>query len=394
MKVEDVLAPLLEELAGEIEHAVELRHRLHAEPELSHQEHRTVVTVGEALGRADAERVAATGLLLPVVRGRGGVVVRAELDGLPIEEETGAPFAAVGGRMHACGHDVHMAALAAVVRAAARVDLPVPLLALFQPSEEAYPSGAAEIVEEGALREAQVAAVVAAHIHPDVPWGAVSADAGAVNASADNFRIVLEGAGGHAAYPHRIRDPVLALSQVVVSLQQVVSRRIDPMRPVVFSVTQFRAGSAPNVIPDKAEARGTFRVLDRGDRKALIAAVEEVVEHTARAHGCTARVEVSEGEPAVVNDPGLAEAARRALREVGFEVGPTMRSCGSDDFGYYQEVAPTLMLFVGLGGGGKEEVRPLHHPAFLPPDEAVEAVARAQAAAYAAAAAALVGTEG
>ncbi|MGH2723699.1 MAG: M20 metallopeptidase family protein [Actinomycetota bacterium] len=347
--------------------------------------------MAEALGSREGRRVAGTGLLVPADRGPGGVVVRAELDGLPIEEESGAPFAATGGRMHACGHDVHMAALVAVVRAARRADLPVPLMGLFQPSEENYPSGAAGVVEEGALEEAGAAAVVAAHVHPDVRLGAVTADAGAVNASADNFRIVVEGTGGHAAYPHRIRDPVLALAQTVVALQQVVSRRSDPMGHTVFSVTSVRAGAAPNVIPGSAEGEGTFRVLDPEDRKRLVAAVEEVVDHTARAHGCTARVEITEGEPSVVNDAALARSARRMLAEVGFDVGPTMRSCGSDDFGYYGRVATTLMLFVGVGDRRGERTHPLHHPEFLPPDEAVAAVARAQAAAYSGAVAALAG---
>lgn len=388
--MEEVLGRLLRKLAEELPAAVELRHRLHADPELSHQEHRTVQTVAEALGSPDGRRVAGTGLLVPAGPGGGGVVVRAELDGLPVEEETGVPFAASGGRMHACGHDVHMAALVALVRAAGRADLPVPLVALFQPSEENYPSGAAEVVEGGALEAAGAAAVVAAHVHPDVPLGVVTADPGAVNASADNFRIVVEGNGGHAAYPHRIRDPVLALAQTVVSLQQVVSRRADPMGNTVFSVTSVRAGSAPNVIPGSSEAEGTFRVLDPEARKRLVAAVEEVVDHTARAHGCTGRVEITEGEPAVVNDAALAGAARGMLVQAGFTVGPTMRSCGSDDFGYYGRVAPTLMLFVGVEEG--ERTRPLHHPRFLPPDEAVAAVARAQAAAYAGAMVVLEGS--
>jgi amidohydrolase len=311
--------------------------------------------------------------------------VRAELDALPIEEETGAPFAATNGFMHACGHDVHTAALTALFRAASRVALPEPLVALYQPSEEAYPSGADLVVREGALA-GRTDAIVAAHVHPDVPWGSVSVEAGPVNASSDNLRITVEGSGAHAAYPHRAHDPIHALSQIIVALQSLVSRRLDPMHPAVFSVGWMRAGTAENVIPDAAEAGGTLRALEPEDREPLREIAREIVAYTARAHGCVATVEVIEGEPATVNEPALAEAARSLLPEAGFELAPAMKSCGSDDFGFYGPVAPTLMLFVGLEGGPGALKVPLHHPRFLPSGEAVGAVARAQALAFAAAA--------
>jgi amidohydrolase len=382
----DLLHTLLSSLEAELPRAATLRERLHASPEPGHEEHETARLVAEALGTRDVSRVASTGLVA-----RAGpddlpaVAVRAELDALPVPEETGAPFAAKGGLMHACGHDVHMAALAALLRAARRVEgsLPKPLLALYQPSEEVYPAGADLIMREGTLT---AAAVVAAHVHPEVPWGAVSVEPGPVNASCDYLRIVVEGDGGHGAYPHRAHDPILALSHAVVALQSLVSRRLDPMHPGVFSVGWTRAGSAENVIPSRAEAGGTLRVLEPADRAPLQTAAREVVENVVRAHGCVARVEVTEGEPATVNDPALAEEARSLLGEAGFDLGPAMRSCGSDDFGFYGRLAPTLMVFVGVKDAPGAEPVPLHHPRFLPPREAVAAVARAQALAFAAAA--------
>jgi amidohydrolase len=382
----DLLHTLLSSLEAELPRAATLRERLHASPEPGHEEHETARLVAEALGTRDVSRVASTGLVA-----RAGpddlpaVAVRAELDALPVPEETGAPFAAKGGLMHACGHDVHMAALAALLRAARRVEgsLPKSLLALYQPSEEVYPAGADLIMREGTLT---AAAVVAAHVHPEVPWGAVSVEPGPVNASCDYLRIVVEGDGGHGAYPHRAHDPILALSHAVVALQSLVSRRLDPMHPGVFSVGWTRAGSAENVIPSRAEAGGTLRVLEPADRAPLQTAAREVVENVVRAHGCVARVEVTEGEPATVNDPALAEEARSLLGEAGFDLGPAMRSCGSDDFGFYGRLAPTLMVFVGVKDAPGAEPVPLHHPRFLPPREAVAAVARAQALAFAAAA--------
>ena len=383
----DLLQTLLESLEGELPRAVALRERLHARPEPSHKERATARLVAEALGAVSVETVAGTGLVMRVGPPGDAVAVRAELDALPIGEETGVPFAAANGLMHACGHDVHMAALAALFRAAGRTEeaMPKPLVALYQPSEETYPSGADLVVREGTLA-AGTAAVVATHVHPDVPWGSVSVEAGPVNASCDYLRVVVKGSGGHGAYPHRAHDPILALSHAVVALQSLVSRRTDPMHAAVFSVGWLRAGTAENVIPGVAEAGGTLRALHPGDREPLREAAREVVAYTARAHGCVARVEVTEGEPATVNDPGLARAARSLLPEAGFELAPPMRSCGSDDFGFYGRIAPTLMLFVGLKGAPNNPDVPLHHPRFLPPPEAVGAVARAQAVAFAAAA--------
>jgi amidohydrolase len=383
----DLLRTLLDLLTEELSQAIELRERLHAMPEPSHKERVTAHLLAQALGAGGVESVARTGLLARVGPPGEAVAVRAELDALPIEEETGASFAATNGFMHACGHDVHMAALAALFRAAggAAESLPKSLVALLQPSEEAYPAGADLIVREGVLAEG-TGAVVAVHVHPEVPWGSVSVEAGPVNASSDNLRIVLEGSGGHGAYPHRAHDPILALSHVVVALQALVSRRLDPMHAAVFSVGWVRAGSAENVIPGTAEAGGTLRALDPEDREPLRKMAHEIVAHTAQAHGCTARVEVTEGEPATVNDPALAEAACSLLPEAGLEVGPAMRSCGSDDFGFYGLTSPTLMMFVGLRGAPGTPNVPLHHPRFLPTGEAVGAVARAQAVAFVAAA--------
>jgi len=383
----DLLRTLLSSLDAELPRAVALRERLHASPELSHQERNTAAIVAGALGSENVSPVAGTGVMARVgPAGDRAVVVRAELDALPVQEATDAPFAATNGLMHACGHDVHMAALAALFRAASRVadSLPKPLVALYQPSEEAYPSGADLVAEEGVLAE-EAEAIVAAHVHPDVPWGAVSAEAGPVNASCDYLRISVEGSGGHGAYPHRAHDPILALSHAIVGLQSLVSRRLNPIHAGVFSVGWTRAGSAENVIPDVAEAGGTLRALEPEDRELLREAARELVESTARAHGCVARVEMTEGEPATVNDPALAEVSRSLLIEAGFELAPAMRSCGSDDFGFYGRIAPTLMMFVGVRNGPGVEAVPLHHPRFLPPGEAVRTVARAQAAAFAAA---------
>jgi amidohydrolase len=283
--------------------------------------------------------------------------------------------------MHACGHDVHLAALTAFGRAARLADatgeLPVPLLAVLQPREESIPSGARDIVRSGALLAHEPAAIVAVHLQHQLPAGTVAAAIGTVNAATDDFEIRVEGTGGHAGYPQLTADPVVALCQTVVALQQIVSRRSDPTHAVVISVGMIEAGQAANVIPGVALARGTLRVLDSSDRPRLHELLREIVEHTCLAYGCVGSVTIDHGEPALVNDEELTSATWPWLRAAGFTIDKSLRSCGSDDFSYYTGSAPTLMLFLGSGGPFS-----LHHPSFLPGDETVRQVASAMLAGY------------
>jgi len=378
-------AALRAALDREIPGATRLRHELHAEAELSGAEHRTAARVAAALGAEDAPAVAGTGRIVRVGPPAGPcVALRAELDALPVREQTGVPWACTTGAMHACGHDVHLAALVALGRAARSVArttaLPAALLAVLQPREEGYPSGARDVAASAEFAAQQPSAVVAAHLQHQVPPGTVAAAAGTVNASTDGFEIGVEGQGGHAGYPHQAVDPVPVLCQVVLALQQIASRRIDPTHAVAVSVGELQAGQAANVIPSSAAARGTLRALDPADRPVLRQALREIVEYTCRAHGCRGTVTIDEGEPALVNSQPLTEASWPLLREAGFGVDASFRSCGADDFSYYAALAPILMLFVGAGG-----TVTLHHPRFLPPDEAVGQVARVLLAGYLAA---------
>jgi amidohydrolase len=384
---EELLRGLLEGIDRELPQAIALRRRLHAHPELAHEEQWTAATVAEALP-VESAIVARTGRLAVVGSGeRPAVVVRAELDALPIIERTEASYGAQNGAMHACGHDVHMAALVALARAAAPLTdaLPRPLLLLFQPSEEAYPSGARELVREE-LSAIAPAAVVAAHVHPELPWGTIALDPGVVNASCDAIVITVEGEPAHSSYPHRGRDPILAISEIVVSLHAQVSRRIDPLRPAVLTVGVLEGGEVENMIPAEARARGTIRAYDREDRLALAEMVDEVVVAIAAAHGCRGKVELVPGEPPLENDPAIVSSARALLGHAGLAPATEWRSCGSDDFSFFGELAPVAMAFVGLDGARGFTRRPLHHPQFLPPDEAVGALARVQAVLYVAAA--------
>ncbi|KQS71369.1 N-acyl-L-amino acid amidohydrolase [Modestobacter sp. Leaf380] len=375
-------AAVVEELPA----ALELRRALHADPRRSGDEADTTAAVVAALGAGEGREVADTGRLVRIGTATGPTVaLRAELDGLVVQEATGVEWAATGEVMHACGHDAHLAGLVAVCRAVARVGGPAPLLALLQPREEGAPSGARDIVASGLLAQEQVVSVVAAHVQPQLAAGVVNATPGPVNAATDEFTITVTGHGGHGGYPHTTADPVLALAAVVVALQQLVSRRVDPTVGAVLAVTQLDAGTSFNVVPDTARARGGLRAMRESDREMLLAALTDVAQHTAAAHGCSATVHTESNEPVLANDPELARATLPWLVRAGVEVDDSWRSFGADDFSHYCADARGLMLFLGVSGGEPDAAgrRPgLHSPRFLPGEDTVAQVAAALLAGY------------
>lgn len=368
--------------------AVALRHALHAAPSLGGEEGPSAQTVADWIGLGDGTVTAGTGRLLDTAGLTGtvtgtvtgtAIAVRAELDGLPIVEDTGVPWASTNGAMHACGHDVHLAGLAAVVRAAAGLDLPRPLVAILQPREEGVDSGAKDVIAEGGLDG--VEAVIAAHVQPRVETGVIAVTPGPVNAAMDTFRVEVAGRGGHSGYPHTVDDSVLALSAVVVALQQVGARRIDPTAGVACMVNQLQAGSADNVVPSRAVCSGTVRTMRPQDRETAHRAIEEIASSVAAGYGCRAQVAFGIGEPVLANDVGLAVRTGEILTGLGHAVDPAFRSFGSDDFAAYCEHTRGLMVFVGTGAehGG------LHDASYLPDDAYVATVADALIAGYCAA---------
>jgi amidohydrolase len=372
-------------VADELPGAIALRHRLHADPRLSGDEADTTVEVVRALDAGPGHEVAGTGRVVRIGGLGPTVALRAELDALPIVESTGVPWASQGEAMHACGHDVHLAALVAVCRAASRIGVEVPILAVLQPREESSPSGAEDIVRSGVLAEHDVKAIVAAHLQPRLPDGVVAVTPGPVNAATDEFEVTVTGVGGHAGYPHVARDPVLALCQIVVSIQQVASRRFDPVRGAVCSVGQIAGGSAVNVVPETASARGTVRVMRDADRAVAADLIREIVDHTAAAHGCEGRVRFAPGEPVLVNDPALAAGAATRLTASGVITDDAFRSYGADDFSHYCGVTRGLMLFIGTAPPDAADAPGLHHEGFLPPDRMIGRTAEALLAGYLAA---------
>ena len=405
----DALATVLRTaLEHELPGALSLRRALHAQPRLSGDETDTANAVAAALAGdpAAGEVVAGTGRVLqvgtgagphgthPVVSGAavGGrtVAVRAELDALPLLEDTGLPFAAdpALGAMHACGHDVHLAATVALARAVTRVPHAPPLLVILQPREEVNASGARDVLASGALQRHGVAAVIGAHVQPQLGGGVVGVTPGGVNAGVDSFTLQVRGVGGHGAYPHTTVDPVLALAAVVVALQQVASRRVDPAEGAVCTVGTLSAGTAANVVPDVATATGTLRTMTARSAERLRAVVAEVTAATAAAYGCQGRAVFDVPTPVLSNDPDLAGATEQRLRAAGLPTDSRWRSFGSDDFAAYCAVLPSLMMFAGVGPDGPHGVPAagLHSARFDPGEAAVGLVARCLLSGYLAAA--------
>ncbi len=381
-------ADLLELLVSGIRHVLprahSLREALHADPRLGGDEGPTTAMVTQALPFVDWTPVAGTGAVGRVGPKGPAVGVRAELDALPILEKTGARFASrTRGVMHACGHDVHIAALWALMTAAHEVDLPVGLVGVLQPREEIAPSGAEDVVASGLLTEMDVQAMIGVHVQPRVRAGVLSTGVGGVNASFDEFTITVKGEPGHGAYPHLALDPISILATIVLGLSEIGARAIDPTHPSVISVGQISGGTAPNVIAGQASCWGTVRATTTHDRDLLHADIRRLARYTAAARGAKAEVEIVTGGPILDNNADLVAHIDPLVRHAGLDLAATpFRSCGSDDFAAYGAHLPSVMMFAGTGTisshGDRHKVG-LHHERFLPDEDAVERVARAMA---------------
>lgn len=381
-----VLQALRASLAASSDVHRKLRRVLHASPDLSGQERPTLDILRSQLpDSAVVEEVADTGAIVRIGPPGPAVGVRAELDALAVVEESDVEWRSHNGAMHACGHDVHMAGAFALAHAVCELDLPVAMVLVLQPREETLRSGAIDILGSGILERQDVATMVAGHVQPLAAPGVIDCAPGPVNASADEFVVRMQGEGGHAAYPHLGSDAVLAISQFVGSVQQLVSRETDPMQPAVVSVGELSAGTSPNVRPGLATARGTVRATTADHRARLLNRLDEVARGVALTAGCTATIDVIAGEPVLANDPVLAERSRAILSDLGVASTQAIRSCGADDFAYYGRVYPSVMMFVGTGRSSGR----LHSSTFLPDEDAVDHVALALAAGYLASAAAI-----
>ena len=348
------------------------RRQLHREPELSFHETRTAQFVADMLASFsgfDVDRPTPTSVVARLRGARPGPVLamRADMDALPIQERNEHDFVSLTeGTMHACGHDGHTAMLlgAAKVLADRREELAGEVRFIFQHAEEVAPGGAVELVRAGVVDDVDV--VIGAHLWLPLPFGQIAVTSGPFMASSDTFRIRILGAGGHAAMPHLTVDAILVAAQVVVTLQHIVSRVVDPNEPAVLSVTRIAGGTTTNVLPESVELEGTIRTFDETLRGRIPELMERTIAGVAAAHGARHELTVDRGYHAVVNDRDAVELVRRAVvaalgAEALVDATPTM---GAEDFSAYQQRVPGAFFFIGARNESRGIVHPHHHERF------------------------------
>jgi amidohydrolase len=393
------LAGVRPEITGHRDALVAFRRDLHRHPEIGFEETRTARVVAERLSAAGIELrtgIAETGLVARIWGGNaergsapgaragavpdatGGaaprgtmrrtILLRADMDALPLQEESDAEYASeIPGAMHACGHDGHTAILAetALLAQARAGTLDGDLALVFQPAEEGL-GGALKMIEDGVLEETGAEAAFGLHLWSPLPVGKIAVTAGACMAAADEFEISITGKGGHAAFPHTSVDAVVAGSYVVSALQTIVSRQTDPLKAAVVTVGSFHAGSGHNIIAESAVLRGTIRAFDAGVRDILVRGLRETAEKTCAALGAGCEFRFFPGYPPTINDREMAEFVAELAAEL---VGPAnvvrdLVMMGAEDMSYFLQERPGCFFFVGAGNEARGIVHPHHSPRF------------------------------
>ena len=355
----------VEALSGRM---VAWRRELHRHPEIAHKEEWTSAYVRDHFKKLGlpAKSLAGTGLRA-VLKGRPGgktVALRTDMDALPLQEEGDKKYRSLNpGAAHACGHDGHMAVLmaAAELLAKRKERFKGNVVFICQPAEELPPGGAQLMIKAGALEG--VGAIFGLHLWQGLPTGTVGIVKGPMMAQSDNFRITVKGRGGHGSMPQATVDPILTAAELVVNLQSIVSRSVDPLKPAVLSFGTIHGGTVYNIIPNEVKLSGTVRMFDPKIQTLMKKRLREIVEGTCAAFKATADFEYEEGYPPLVNDPASVDfvlaVVEKALGEENIiAVDPVM---GGEDFAYYLQEVPGAFFFLGAGDGTKY---PHHHPAF------------------------------
>ncbi len=383
---------------------VQWRRDFHQHPELSNREERTSAKVAEqlrAMGLKPKTGIAHHGVVAIIKGGKPGprIALRADMDALPVTEQTGLPFASKAtstyrgetvGVMHACGHDAHTATLLGVAEALVKMreNLPGEVMLIFQPAEEGAPppeeGGAALMLKEGLFADFKPEAVFGLHVFSSVPAGQIAVRGGPLMAASDRFGIKVIGRQTHGSAPWNGVDPIVASADLVGTAQTIVSRRSNlSKQPAVLTFGAIKGGIRYNIIPDEVEMVGTIRTFDEGMRQQIFADLRNVAEHTAAAHGAKAQTEIyeSEGNPATVNDPALTARMLPSLQAVVGEANvyePPLQM-GAEDFSLYAQQVPALFFFVGATGAGIDPATAPgnHSPKFLLDETALDVGLRA-----------------
>lgn len=363
------------EVQAMTEEVIKIRRDLHRHPELGFQEFRTSIKVAEFLRESGLEPtvgIAVTGVTAEVLGEQPGptLMLRADMDALPIEEETDLEFASLeAGKMHACGHDLHTAVLLGTARILndMKSHLKGTVKLVFQPAEEG-PGGAEPMIKAGVLEKVDYA--LGLHFWSDLPCGHVAITPGPVMAAADTFRVKIHGKGGHAAYPHESEDPIVAAAALITAMQTLVSRNTSPFDSAVVSVTQIQGGSADNIIPERVEFSGTIRTFQPATKAALFKRLQEMVPSICKSYGTVGVFEFTEGYPALINNPLPCQWVKSAAEDMQLPLA-AQATMGGEDMAYYLQKVPGAFFFLGAAPDQAERIFPHHHPKFELDERAV-----------------------
>ncbi|WP_242299625.1 M20 peptidase aminoacylase family protein [Bacillus cereus group sp. BfR-BA-01448] len=355
------MAANLEQLT---ETLISIRRNLHEHPELSYEEFETTKAIKNWLEEKNITIIHSnleTGVIAEISGNRNGplIAIRADIDALPIQEETNLPYASkINGKMHACGHDFHTAAIigAAYLLKEKESSLSGTVRFIFQPAEESS-NGACKVIEAGHLHSVQ--AIFGMHNKPDLPVGTIGIKDGPLMAGVDRFEIEIHGVGTHAAVPDAGVDPIVASSQIVMALQTIVSRNISSSHNAVVSVTNIHSGNTWNVIPEKAILEGTVRTFQAETREKIPALMERIIKGVSDALGVKTEFHFHSGPPAVHNDESLTHLCTQTAQEMSLDVITPTPSMAGEDFSFYQQEIPGSFVFMGTSG-----THEWHHPSF------------------------------
>ncbi|MBU3741208.1 MAG: amidohydrolase [Candidatus Kapabacteria bacterium] len=367
---------ILARIRAELPSMIETRRHLHRHPELSFQEFETSAFIKQRLDALGISwrSVAGTGVVAHIGSGDRCVALRADIDALPMHEETGLPYAStMPGVMHACGHDMHTTMLlaAAAVLKEQESSLGGVVKLLFQPGEELTPGGASMMIADGALQDPVPSMVFGQHVYPDAPIGELGFVAGPMMAAADELYWTITGFGAHAAQPHQGRDPIMAATGLVHHLQTLITKRKNPLDAGVITVTSIHGGTATNIIPDMVEMKGTLRSFNQEWREQAWAFIEEQSVAYATLHGCEAKIEIRKGYPPLVNSEHAVAFARSVATGLSLATTDFEPKMWAEDFAFYTQVAPSCFWTLGVRPDGLDRMPGLHNPRFAPSEEAM-----------------------
>jgi len=359
---------------------INIRRELHEHPELMYEEFKTSELIRRELDKLDIpykHPIAETGVLASIGNGNGPcVALRADMDALPIHEETDVPFRSkIDGKMHACGHDCHVSMLLGAAKLLKEKENKIngTVKLLFQPAEEGG-AGGKLMREEGALKDPAVERIFGLHVWPQMPSGQIGSREGTFLAATSSLSLTVKGVGGHAAVPQLTKDPVLTSARIITNLQSIISRELDPLDSGVVSITVIHGGNASNVIPSDVNVKGTLRSLTMDGLKELQKRVKEIAEGIAQTHGCEAIVEyVGNDYPPTVNDSDMWKFAKKiGIELLGNEnVSDLDAVMGGEDFAYYTEKVKGCFVVLGMNNPDIDATYSVHHPMFKADEDAL-----------------------